>query len=200
MTRIFKNILYIFITCNIVFSLWLAGLFVFIENIRHNTPPTSKQFEHVKTAVVLTGGENRLSAGFQLLESKKIDMLFISGVYPSVTVTELLDIWKTGQHSLSCCINLGYKANDTRNNAIETHDWVKAQKTVSSFWLITSHYHMERALLEFKNINPKFEVIPYPISPTDFNLKAWWQTPSDRDLILREYNKYLVASVRIVLG
>lgn len=187
-------------------GLWLAGLYSFTrsifadaaaaqaENIRTGTGPLPKE-DMLDAIVVLTGGSNRLQTGFDLLAQGRGKKLFISGVYQGVEVRELLAQSRKNDHKgLDCCVVLGFEADDTAGNADETAAWMKAEG-YTSFYLVTSHYHMKRALLEIGRAAPELQVRPWPVVPEGLDLGNWWREPKVRSLIIREYSKYLAAAI-----
>ncbi len=145
--------------------------------------------------VVLTGGSDRLSVALDLLAAKKGRKLFVSGVYRGVDVRQLLDLSQHAPEDLSCCVVLGYEADNTRGNAIETAAWMKEQG-FTSLRLVTATYHMPRSLLEFRQRMPDVEIIPHPVFPEHFKRSDWWMWPGSSSLLITEYSKYLVALVR----
>lgn len=187
--------------------LWLAGLYGFtrsilndiahaerdtIQSVRVDGAPTPPVTDAI---VVLTGGANRLETGFDLLEQKRGKKLFISGVYRGVEVRELLAQWRNEDHSaLDCCVVLGFEADNTVGNARETAAWMAAEG-YRSLYLVTAHYHMKRALLDFRRAAPDLEIIPYPVSPDGLDMNNWWRDGRYRSLIIREYLKYLAKIV-----
>ena len=174
-------------------GLWLYGFFWFAHETRSYVPLL--QDEALDAIVVLTGGTNRIATGFDLLEQKQAGKLFISGVYQGVEVSELLKSWKSTSEDLSCCITLGYEADNTRENAQEVAGWV-AKENISSIYLVTSNYHMKRALLELAGQAPGVTVSPYPVTPLDADLDNWWQSLDTALLMTREYGKYSLAFLR----
>ncbi len=187
-------------------ALWLGGLYSFTRDIfRDATAATSANnlpagetlgdAAKLDAIVVLTGGSNRLQTGFDLLEQGRGERLFISGVYQGVEVRELMDQWKKGAHEdLDCCVTLGFDADDTRGNAQETASWMEEQK-YRSLYLVTAHYHMKRALLEFERLGADWQIRPWPVAPEGMDMNNWWRDGRYRSLIIREYNKYLAALV-----
>jgi uncharacterized SAM-binding protein YcdF (DUF218 family) len=169
-------------------AIWLAGLQWFTRTIITDLPPAAEM--PADAIVVLTGGSKRLDEGFALLEKKRGKKLFISGVYHGVEVKQLLDKLKKSSN-LNCCVELGFEADDTQGNARETVKWLKEQK-YTSFYLVTANYHMARAKLNFEAYGPDLTLIPYPVTPEGLDMQGWWRDPQYRDLILREYSKYLV--------
>jgi len=183
----------------LVFALiWVIGLVAFVTRIPRSIDPNLAATD---AAVVLTGGSERLEAGLELLASGHAKKLLISGVNKDVDIATLLAsldpamVPKLAPETVACCIALGYNAEDTRGNALETADWMRQQR-FKSIRLITAAYHMPRSLLEFHRAMPGVEVLPYPDFPRQVKRESWWRWPGTTDLLVREYNKYLVALLR----
>lgn len=170
-----------------------GGLFWFADKTRLFVPTLADR--PLDAIVVLTGGTNRISTGFELLEQKQAGKLFISGVYRGVEVSELLKSWRSPDQDMSCCITLGYEAANTRENAREVAAWIETSN-IRSLYLVTSNYHMLRALSELREIAPGVDIRPYPVSPSRADLDAWWRSQDATELIVREYIKYLAAVLR----
>jgi uncharacterized SAM-binding protein YcdF (DUF218 family) len=170
---------------------WCVGLSSFVQSAAalHPAEPLQKR----DAIVVLTGGSNRLDAGFDLLEKGFGKKLFISGVYRGTEIKKLLKHWKDEpQSNLDCCVVLGFEADNTAGNAVETIDWLRRQN-YTSLYLVTANYHLKRALLEFNRIAPNLDIAPFPVAPDHLDLNLWWQSPLTRNLVLREYMKYIAA-------
>lgn len=176
---------FISVTLFTLFLLWGLGWIWFATTIAFAVPPK----EDVKTdaIVVLTGGNGRVNAGLNLLAKKAAPKLFISGVHKEVSRQDIYNSWTTPHQNNPCCIYLGYQAEDTSGNAIETKEWIE-ENDIKSLRLVTSSYHMPRALQEISKILPQTEIIPHPVFSDDF--EAW----KDRfwTLTFSEYNKTLV--------
>ena len=138
--------------------------------------------------IVVTGGKKRIAEGVRLLENKSSGKLFISGVNPNTTLSDLLN-----GHKAPCCITLGYRASDTIGNADEAREWVKAHK-IKSIRLVTSNYHMMRAKLEFDRALPDLVIYEHPV-PSDQNDNDI-ASRSFLELTVREYIKLIGAFVR----
>jgi uncharacterized SAM-binding protein YcdF (DUF218 family) len=183
----------------LVFALiWVIGLVAFVTRIPRSVDPNLAATD---AAVVLTGGSERLEAGLELLANGHAKKLLISGVNKDVDIATLLAsldpamVPSLAPETVACCIALGYSAEDTRGNALETADWMRQQR-FKSIRLITAAYHMPRSLLEFHRAMPGVEVLPYPVFPRQVKQESWWRWPGTTDLLVREYNKYLVALLR----
>lgn len=148
--------------------------------------------EPVEAIIVLTGGENRVKTGLDLLEAGQSDKLFISGVNPKTSTQDILKMWKDGPHKAPCCITLGHEAQNTEENARETKDWIE-KNGIQSIRLVTSDYHMSRSLLEFGKGLPDLTILPHPIRSDDISVRnaKFWK------LIFGEYNKTILTWLRL---
>lgn len=172
---------------------WAAGLIWFIETV----PTTPGGPDRATDAVVaLTGGSGRLDEGLALLAAGKAEKLFISGVYQGVEVDTLLHLSRQAPGELACCIVLGYTADDTRGNAVETAGWM-AEEGFTSLRLVTANYHLRRSLLEFRRTMPAYDIIPHPVVPDAVALRNWWNRPGTLALLATEYIKYLWALIPV---
>ena len=174
-----------------LFSLmiWLAGLLWFVHNV-----PETPTYNPLKTdaIIVLTGGSERLEVGMDLLSKSYAKYLFISGVARGVDVKELLKLVSRKPNEFACCIAIGYRADNTAGNAIETSIWM-SKNQLKSLRLVTANYHMPRSLLEFTRAMPKIRIVPHPVFPSQFKRKNWWRWPGTAELLASEFNKYVIA-------
>ncbi|HMB76843.1 MAG TPA: YdcF family protein [Kiloniellaceae bacterium] len=179
----------------LLFAFWLGGLLWFAGAIpRAVEDATSK----TDTIVVLTGGSDRLSQGLALLSEGRAEKLFVSGVYRGIEVRELLDLVQDSPSNLECCVAIGYEADNTRGNALETADWI-AEQGYGSLRLVTANYHMPRSLLEFRRVLPDIEIIAHPVFPETYHQEDWWRWPGSTRLLISEYDKYLLALLLALL-
>lgn len=143
--------------------------------------------ERTDAIVVLTGGSGRVATGLELLREGKADMLFISGVGKGLVVQDLLAFWNGLPDNISKDkIMLGYAAQTTYGNAVETAQWMK-QRHFKSLRLVTSDYHMPRALHEFEKQMPGIKIIPHPVEPLSLD-------PTSSEglyMLAREHAKHL---------
>jgi|HigsolmetaAR203D_1030402.scaffolds.fasta_scaffold00228_32 uncharacterized SAM-binding protein YcdF (DUF218 family) len=179
-----------------LFLLWFGGLVWFADDAARMQEPDDRRTDAI---VVLTGGSERLPTGLDLLSRNRAEKLFVSGVYAGVEVAELLRLSRQAPEELACCIVLGYAAGDTRGNAIETAEWLRAEG-YGSVRLVTSNYHMARSLLEFRRVLADVAILPHPVKPHNVLLDDWWRRPGTASLIVSEYNKFLVALLRYGLS
>ncbi len=182
MTKLFKLFSLPFFTLLI---LWGLGFLWFTTSIAMTTPGAeSKETEAI---IVLTGGNGRINEGLGLLAEKLAPKLFISGVNKDVTNADIFKSWKKPTSSKPCCITLGYNSTDTISNATEVEQWVQ-DNNIKSLRLVTSSYHMPRAILELRARLPDTDIIKHPVLTDDF--ESWkgrfWT------LTFSEYNKTLL--------
>ena len=196
--RIFK-IFFIFLLTS-MFTLFFITLNNFKENILSLTKYNNKESLNI---VILTGGTNRIKDGLKIIEdfkkSKKINYkILVSGTGMGFTKSSLKK--KLGPNFnpklIQCCVDLDSVSKNTFTNASETFKWAK-KNDIKEFILITSNYHMPRAILEFKNIMPKLKIYTYAIIPKKHNIENWLNSYETFNLIFTEYCKYIFASLRI---
>lgn len=196
--RLFGPVLWLLLAALGVVLIWLAGLAVFARYAA--LPPAAADEERLTDAiVVLTGGSERLSVGFDLLARDRADKLFVSGVYHGVEVIELLAMQRDDPAELECCVVLGYEAADTEGNAQETAAWMRAEG-YRSLRLVTANYHMPRSLVEFRRHLPEVEIVAHPVVPQTVHLEEWWRWPGTTSLLANEYNKFLFARLRALVA
>lgn len=140
--------------------------------------------ERADGVVVLTGGKGRIDRGLETLRSGWAPRLFVSGVDREVKPHEFAIEYKIGSRQMACCVTLGFAATDTMTNARETAAWIAAQK-IRSIRLVTSDWHMRRAVLELRRTVPGDVVIIPDAVPTRPSLK----------MLFLEYHKLLARLV-----
>jgi uncharacterized SAM-binding protein YcdF (DUF218 family) len=143
--------------------------------------------------VALTGGGERLDAAVALLENGVGKRLLISGVSQE-TSKDTLGKMAGGGARFACCADIGYSAEDTHGNAAETASWAR-QNHFGSLVIVTSRYHMPRAMREFSSEMPDVTLIAFPVDQAGIDLGDWWQHPRTIQLLHREYVKYLASLV-----
>jgi uncharacterized SAM-binding protein YcdF (DUF218 family) len=164
-----------------------AGFASFAENSRNIVRPANLSVHGI---VVLTGGPERISAAVRLLEQKTAKRLLISGVYPATTARQLSRITQAESSLFKCCVDLDKRAPDTRGNAAEAADWATRHK-FTKIAVVTSDYHILRAIVEFSRAMPNVELVAYPVTSGDVKKPA--PSFSMLRLWINEYIKYLLA-------
>jgi uncharacterized SAM-binding protein YcdF (DUF218 family) len=184
----------------VVAALWVIGLFWYAHEIASLTSgPTNGDTAKADAVVVLTGSTDRLTQGFELLAEGRAQRLFISGVYRGVDVQQILRALRRSPSEAHDAIVLGYGADDTAGNAQETSVWM-AKEGLTSLILVTSNFHMPRALVEFHAAMPQVTIMPRATSAPSFHIDDWWWWPGTLRLIANEWTKYLAARTTLALG
>jgi uncharacterized SAM-binding protein YcdF (DUF218 family) len=65
--------------------------------------------------------------------------------------------------------------------------------------VVTSGYHMPRALAELAHQLPGVELVPFPVVSERLRSEPWWSHLATAKLLFSEYVKYIVAVIRIRL-
>jgi uncharacterized SAM-binding protein YcdF (DUF218 family) len=178
----------------IVLLAWTAGLFAFASRVERSTP--AEEPPVADAVVALTGASDlRIETGVNLLAQGRGRRLLVSGVHPDVTRADLQAVAHASSRLYNCCVDLGFDATDTLGNAQETAAWARA-KSFGSLVVVTSDYHMPRALLELRGALPEAELYAYPVVTPSLDARRWWRTSSGARFMTLEYCKYLVVLAR----
>jgi uncharacterized SAM-binding protein YcdF (DUF218 family) len=194
------------ITAALAGVLWVAGLVMYkgkmIESWPEQLEKIKETSESTDAIIVLTGTSDRLSHAFNVLGQQRSKKLFISGVNKNVKLHEILILMgykKEDFPLLESAVELGYKASDTEQNAAEIEVWAK-RNNVESLRVVTSNYHMPRALYELSNRLPDVKLVPHNVIQMNVRLDKWWKFSGTRKLLISEYNKYILAHLRVFLA
>jgi uncharacterized SAM-binding protein YcdF (DUF218 family) len=168
-----------------VAAAWLAGFgwFLYLGS-RDIAPPP-----HVDAIVVLTGGPERVDVALRLLSAGAANRLLVSGAGEKTDVSDLAHLSGLDPAPLSQKITLGHAARTTRGNALETASWAQAEK-VRTLLVVTTWFHMPRALVELRRAMPGLTLLPYPVG--QLRAEELINAGALRRLI-GEYHKYLAA-------
>src|SRR3954453_9345588 len=149
--------------------------------------------------VVLTGGSSRVSDAMELLAGGYGKRLLISGVHPTNAASDISRSLSDNQSLLSCCVDLDRSAVNTRSNAAETRRWAR-ERGFKSLIVVTSNYHMPRAIVELSHAMPNIRLIPFAVVGEKWRDESWWASGATLRLLLSEYVKYVAAEVRVHLA
>lgn len=167
------------------------GFLVFIDSLARQETEFGRQVDGI---AALTGGADRIGDAMAVLREGRAKRLLISGV--NVNTTEAALIRTTGNPDLfHCCIDIGRSALNTVGNAQETARWA-ARHGYRSVMVVTSNYHMPRALVELRRHLKDVEFIAHPVMSDSVRIENWWHDPALFRLLGVEYAKYLAAEAR----
>ncbi|WP_244491962.1 YdcF family protein [Aureimonas sp. AU12] len=176
---------------------YLAGGFVrFARDVAAlSAPPAIGSADGI---VVLTGGEQRLQRGIELLREGRGKRLLVSGVNRGTSAKALARTTGTDADIFDCCVDLDYEAMNTIGNAEMTARWA-AEHGFSRLVLVTSDYHIPRSLLEIADVPGAPEIVPYPVSPDKLWRRDGWPSRLGLRLLATEYAKVLAVKARLAL-
>ncbi|MDR3465751.1 MAG: YdcF family protein [Xanthobacteraceae bacterium] len=183
---------------SLVFVVAAAAVVGFVVFLRQLPATEIKPARDADGIVVLTGGSSRVSDAMELLSVGYGKRLLISGVHPASSTLEIQRSIPDSQALLGCCVDLDHSAVNTRSNATETRRWVR-QRGFHSLIVVTSNYHMPRAIVELSHAMPDVALIPFPVVGDKWNDEPWWSSGAAVRLLLLEYAKYVAAELRVGL-
>src|SRR5271156_2881444 len=173
-----------------------AGFVGFLSQLRGTEAKPSRTADGI---VVLTGGSSRVSDAMELLANGYGHRLLISGVHPASGTTDISRSLPANQSLLSCCVDLDRSAVNTRSNAAETRRWAH-ERGFKSLIVVTSNYHMPRAIAEMSHAMPDIALIPFAVVGDKWRDEPWWTSGATLRLLLSEYVKYVAVEMRVRLA
>jgi uncharacterized SAM-binding protein YcdF (DUF218 family) len=172
-----------------------AGFFWFVWHIPTEEVQLDRKADGI---VVLTGAAARIPDAFELLAAERGQRLLITGVYRATRAKEIARLSPLYAKYFSCCVDIDRSALNTFGNAIETRRWAHAHN-FNSLIIVTSNWHMPRAMVEIKHQLPDLTLIPYPVVSDRMKTEPWWRNSETMRLFSAEYLKYLFALMRFRL-
>jgi uncharacterized SAM-binding protein YcdF (DUF218 family) len=148
--------------------------------------------------VVLTGAAARIPDAIELLATERGKRLLITGVHRATSSREIARITPLYSKYFTCCIDLDRSALNTFGNALEARRWAR-QNNFNSLIVVTSNWHMPRAMAELAHQLPDVTLIAYPVISEKVKTEPWWSNTDTARLLLGEYLKYLFALMRMRL-
>lgn len=164
--------------------IWMLGFFWFALLL-----PQPADGQKTDVVVVWTGGAHRIDRGLIALQRGNARRMLISGVDRDVKPGELAAQYPQYARQFACCVDLGFRAVDTRSNALETARWT-AKHNVKSLRLVTHDWHMRRARMELDKALPETVKVVNDAVRTQPSL---W-------VLFAEYNKYWLRGFAALLG
>lgn len=189
--RLVFSILAIALAAGLLVAGWDFSRFVSRAD-RAVTPDPPVEAEAV---AALTGrSDSRIISAIQLAESLDLPLL-ISGVNVDATPADIARVASVDVDKIECCVTLGKAAASTEGNGDEVADWARRKK-VERIIVVTSEYHMERALFELRRAMPEGYFIPHAVMTTKVRPADWYRDQSTAKTLIEEWIKYRLAGLR----
>lgn len=174
--------------------LWAVGLMAFASRVDHSTPAADPPVSD--GIVALTGASDaRITEAMKLLEDGKAQRMLISGVNPEASRADIRGVARATRRYYDCCVDLGFQATNTVGNARETARWARSHGFLSLI-VVTSDFHMPRAMMELKGAMPEGRFVAYPVVSHDLDARHWWRSKDGARRMIVEYDKFLAILFR----
>jgi uncharacterized SAM-binding protein YcdF (DUF218 family) len=172
-----------------------AGFGWFMSRVPADEIPLDRNADGI---VVLTGGASRINDAIELLAAGRGQRLLISGANRTTNPIDISRLNPEFARWIRCCVDFDRSVN-TRGNAIETRRWAYS-RGFHSLIVVTSSYHMPRAMAEIAHELPDVVLVPFPVVPDRRRGDPWWANEAATRLLVSEYLKYLVTNVRLTFA
>jgi uncharacterized SAM-binding protein YcdF (DUF218 family) len=170
----------------------MASFLWFISGVSNEEVELDRNADGI---VVLTGGASRVADAVELLAAGRGRRLLVTGVNPATSTGGLSRAVPLHDKIITCCVDLDHSAVNTVGNAVETRRWAR-QRGFRSLIVVTSNYHMPRALAELSHQLPDVTLIPFPVVTEKRRAEPWWSNAGSARLLFSEYLKYIYSVVR----
>ncbi|MEN0078882.1 MAG: YdcF family protein, partial [Pseudomonadota bacterium] len=184
---------------------WVAGavlvaLVLDLNGFRHRASTISPgPAAEIAGIAALTGGSGlRIRAAADLLATGAGERLLISGVNPDISQGELARRAGGQARLFACCVDIGYEASTTEENADEVTAWASAHG-YEVIALVTSDYHMARARLLLSRRAPSLGVIEIPVRTRVDPTRTFSDWTSFRGIV-SEWMKWRVTQALAVIN
>lgn len=172
-----------------------VGFLWFVSNIATEEVTLDRNADGI---VVLTGAAARIPDAIELLAAERGKRLLITGVHRTISAKEIARLTPLYTKYFRCCIDLDRSALNTFGNALETKRWAHDHNFMTLI-VVTSNWHMPRALVELEHQLPEVKLIAFPVMSVKLKTEPWWQSADTARLLFGEYLKYLLALTRMRL-
>jgi uncharacterized SAM-binding protein YcdF (DUF218 family) len=148
--------------------------------------------------VALTGAAARIPDAIELLATDRGKRLLITGVHRATSSKEIARLTPLYSRYFTCCIDLDRSALNTFGNALEAKRWARAHN-FNSLIVVTSNWHMPRAMAELAHQLPDVTLVAYPVISEKVKTEPWWSNLDTARFLFAEYLKYVLALARMHL-
>jgi uncharacterized SAM-binding protein YcdF (DUF218 family) len=183
-------------TASVVGALLLAGgFFWFAWKIPNEEVSLARNADGI---VALTGAASRIPDAIELLAADRGKRLLITGVHRATSAREIARLTPLYSKFFTCCIDLDRSALNTFGNALEAKRWARTHN-FNSLIVVTSNWHMPRAMAELAHQLPDVTLIAFPVLSEKVKTEPWWSSIDTARFLFAEYLKYLFALSRMSL-
>src|SRR5712691_2898104 len=172
-----------------------GGFFLFISHIPSDEVTLDSKADGI---VAFTGAAARIPDAIELLATERGKRLLITGVHRATSAREIARLTPLYSKYFNCCIDLDRSALNTFGNALETRRWAR-QHNFNSLIVVTSSWHMPRAMAELAHQLPDVTLIAYPVISEKVKAEPWWSSVDTARFLFAEYLKYVLALARMHL-
>ena len=192
MRRLVRALLLVVLAVVTIFG---GGFLWFIWHVPVEEAPLTRNADGI---VALTGGASRITDAIELLASGRGKRLLISGANRATNSNEISRLNPEFERWVRCCVDFDRSLN-TLGNAIETRRWAE-RRGFRSLIVVTSNYHMPRALAEIAHQLPDVALVPFAVVTDRQRAEPWWKGGATARLMVTEYVKYVFAKLRMGLN
>lgn len=177
--------------------IWAGGFVLFLNSL---PAPSKTALQSTDGVAVYTGGGGvRISAAMAIFADGGAKRLLISGVHPDTSLTHLGKFWVGPAEKFECCVDLGREALTTRGNAEELTAWTRTHN-FDSVILVTSDYHMPRALAETKTRIGEMTIKPFAVRSDYLNASGRPSSIRAMLVLAGEYSKLLLTKIDAIFS
>lgn len=130
-----------------------------------------------------------MEVALRLLAGGAADRLLVSGAGERTDLADVAHLAGIDPVPLEARVTMGHAAHSTRGNAVETASWVRDQR-VGTLLVVTSRFHIPRALVELRREMPAVTTHPYPVG---HSAAAELTHEGGARRLIGEFHKYLAA-------
>lgn len=166
----------------------------FVSRVARTTPAVEPVPGEADAVAALTGASDaRIIAAVNLAQRLRAPLL-ISGVHIDTSAADIAHIAKAPVEQITCCVTLGRTAATTVGNGAEVAEWAR-RHNLSHIVIVTSNYHMERAMLEMRRSMPEAHFIPYAVASSRTPADDWWRDPETARRLFEEWLKFRTSAM-----
>jgi len=144
---------------------------------------------HTDGIVAFTGGPERVETALRLIAEGRADRLLLSGIGGGAELAELARRAGVDPRPLAPRVTIDRSATTTRGNATDTAAWAR-DNGIHSLLVVTSGYHMPRAMAELARSLPEVTLYPLPVMPSERTDRS----AAPLRLVAEEYIKFLATA------